>query len=97
MKYGLIGKMISVPGKRDELADILLQGISGMPGCLSYIVSIDTNDDNALWITEVWENKSKHEASLQLETVQNAISKGRPLIAGFGERYETLPIGGTGI
>jgi hypothetical protein len=34
--YGLIGKIEAVPGKRDDLARILLEGVSGMPGCLSY-------------------------------------------------------------
>jgi hypothetical protein len=29
--------------------------------------------------------------------VQAAIAKGRPLIAGFGERFETVPLGGHGL
>jgi len=29
--------------------------------------------------------------------VQLAISKGKPLIAGFGERFEIEPVGGIGI
>ena len=95
--YGIIGKMIANEGKRDELIHILLDGTTAMPGCLSYVISKDAADDNALWITEVWENKESHQASLSLESVQQAIAKGRPLIAGFGERYETLPVGGHGI
>lgn len=34
--YGLIGKMKVVPGQRDALISILIEGVSGMPGCLSY-------------------------------------------------------------
>ena len=30
-------------------------------------------------------------------SVQAAIGKGRPLIAGFGERFETEPVGGQGL
>lgn len=95
--YGIIGKMIAIHGKRDELASILISGVSGMPGCLSYIVSNDMKDENALWITEVWESKEDHTASLSLVSVKEAISKGRPLIAGFGERFETVPVGGHGL
>jgi quinol monooxygenase YgiN len=95
--YGLIGKIVSTAGRRDELASILINGISGMPGCLSYVVSHDTNDEQALWITEVWENKGKHQASLALESVQIAIKLGKPLIESFKERFETIPIGGQGI
>ena len=95
--YGIIGKMMANDGKRDELIAILLDGTKDMPGCLSYVIARDQADDNALWITEVWESKAQHEASLSLESVQQAISAGRPLIAGFGERFETSPVGGHGL
>ena len=95
--YGLIGKMLCVEGKRDELASILLEGISGMPGCLSYVVAHDSADANALWITEVWLDQAHHGASLALPSVQHAIKLGRPLIAGFAERFETKPVGGQGL
>jgi quinol monooxygenase YgiN len=95
--YGLIGKMIATPDQRDALIAILLDGLSGMPGCLSYIVAKDPVDPNALWITEVWDNQTSHQASLSLPSVQQAIAKGRPLIAGFGERFETEPVGGFGL
>lgn len=95
--YGLIGKMVAAPGKREALIEILVEGVAGMPGCLSYIVARDTEDEDALWITEVWDSQASHEASLSLPTVQEAIGKGRPLIAGFGERFVTEPVGGHGI
>ena len=95
--FGLIGRIIAEAGKRDELAQILIDGVSGMPGCRSYVVALDATDQDSLWITEVWESRDKHEASLALKPVQDAIAKGRPLIAGFGERFETAPLGGYGI
>lgn len=95
--FGLIGKMTAVPGERDALAAILLEGTGDMPGCLSYIVAADPEDADALWITEVWDSRESHEASLRLPSVQAAIAKGRPLIAGFSDRTETQPIGGVGL
>lgn len=95
--YGIIGKVVANEGKRDELIAILLGGTRQMPGCLSYIISEDSADPNVLWITEVWETRESHEASLTLKSVQQAIAAGRPLIAGFGERYETIPVGGHGL
>ncbi len=92
--YGLIGKMFAAEGKRDELIEILLAGTDEMPGCLSYVIAKDPSDKNAIWITEVWESKESHAASLKIPTVQAAIAKGRPMITGFGERFETEPIGG---
>jgi len=95
--YGLISKMNAVPGQRDALAAILLDGTQAMAGCLSYVIARDPADENALWITEVWDSQASHKASLSLPSVQAAIAKGRPLIAGFSNRVETVPIGGYGI
>jgi quinol monooxygenase YgiN len=95
--YGIIGKAKTVEGKRDEFIKVLLEGTSTMPGCLSYIVAKDPADENAVWITEVWDSMQSHAASLKLPSVQAAISKGRPMIAGFGERFETEPVGGYGM
>jgi quinol monooxygenase YgiN len=95
--YGLIGKITATPGQRDALVAILVEGTAKMPGCLSYIVSLDTTDPDGLWVTEVWDHQESHRASLQLPAVQAAIAKGRPMIAGFSNRVETTPIGGVGL
>lgn len=95
--YGIIGRIDATPGNRDILAEILLEGSKSMPGCRSYVVARDPSEVDALWVTEVWDSREAHEASLALPPVQEAIERGRPLIAGFGERFETEPLGGHGL
>jgi quinol monooxygenase YgiN len=95
--YGLIGRIRATAGKRAELARILAGDGSGMPGCLSYIVAEDPGDADALWITEVWDSQDAHRASLQFPAVQAAIAAARPIIAGFDNRHETVPLGGIGL
>lgn len=95
--YGLIGKMTAVAGQRDALIAILLEGVADMPGCLSYVVAKDPADANAIWITEVWDSQESHKASLSLPAVREAITRGKPLIAGFGDSVVTEPIGGHGL
>lgn len=95
--YGLIGRIIAVDGQREALARILLDGVSGMPGCLSYVVALDPGDPNAIWVTEVWDSQASHAASLGLPAVQDAIARGRPLIDRFADRFETEPLGGKGL
>lgn len=94
--YGLIGKIIASRGDRDILTAILLKGSCDMPGCLSYVVAHDPADDDAIWITEVWDSPESHRASLSLPSVRRAIFRSRPFIAGFGVRFETIPVGGHG-
>jgi quinol monooxygenase YgiN len=95
--HGIIGKLIAADNKRDELIEILIAGSKDMPGCLSYVVAKDGTDENALWISEIWDTRENHEAALALESVQQAIAAGKPLISGFGERFETTPVGGHGL
>lgn len=95
--YGMLGRMKAAAGKREELIAILLQSSDGMPGCLSYIVAKDTKDPDALWVTEAWDSKEHHDASLGLPQVQAAIVRARPLIAGFDSSAETEPVGGIGL
>jgi quinol monooxygenase YgiN len=95
--YGLIGKMTAVSGQRDALIAIVLESVTDMPGCLSYVVAKDLADVNAIWITEVWDSRTSHEASLSLPSVRQAISRAKPLIAGFGNSIFTEPIGGQGL
>ena len=94
LPYGIIGQMKIATGQRETLIAILAEGTRNMPGNISYTISKDQSDENAIWITEYWESKDAHAASLQLESVQAAIGKGRALIEGFGHRFEVTPVAG---
>ncbi len=95
--YGLIGKILCTPGARNRVSEALLAGVQSMPGCQSYVVALDPTDEDAIWVTEVWDSETDHQASLSLPTVQAAIAEARPFIRGFGERFVTTPIGGHGL
>lgn len=95
--YGRIGRIDAVPGQRDALIGLLLEGTAGMPGCLGYVVARDPGAPDAIWVTEVWDSPESHGSSLGLPAVQEAIRRGRPLIAGFGPTTETEPVGGIGL
>src|SRR5690606_21557059 len=95
--FGMIGKMTATPGQRDQLVAMLLENTGAMPGCLSYIVALDTEDADGIWVTEVWDNEASHKASLSLPAVREVIARARPLIAGFSNQVTTTPVGGQGL
>ncbi|MGC2300603.1 MAG: antibiotic biosynthesis monooxygenase family protein, partial [Acidobacteriaceae bacterium] len=68
--YGLIAKLTFHPGKREEAIALLAESSANMPGCFSYVIANDAADENILWVTEVWESKASHDASLSLRAVQ---------------------------
>lgn len=94
--YGLIAKLTAVSGKRDELIKILKEGTGSMPGCRSYILAKDAVDENAVWVTEIWDSAASHDASLTLPAVKDSIGRAKPLVAGFERVAVTTPVGGVG-
>jgi quinol monooxygenase YgiN len=95
--YGLIGSFSAHSGKRDELVAVMTESLSEMPGCLSYVIAKDPADPDLIWITEVWDSADNHKASLKLPQVSETIQKAMPLIKGFGQHTETIPVGGYGL
>ncbi len=92
--YGVIGRMSTTLGKRDEVVAAIAGGTQDMTGCLSYIIALDPSDETGIWITEVWDSRESHAASLKLPAVQASIAAARPYITGFDSRYETIPVAG---
>lgn len=95
--YGLIGRMLAAAGRREELLAIMLDGLDAMPGCISYVIARDPKSAEGIWITEVWDSKDSHAASLHLPQVQATIARAKPLIAGFDPYFDTEPLGGIGL
>jgi quinol monooxygenase YgiN len=92
--YGLIVKMTIVPGRREEMIEILKEGASNMPGCHSYVVAKDSGDENVIWVTEVWDSMDSHDASLSLPSVKNAVPRAKGLVANFAKIAVTNPVWG---
>lgn len=97
-KFAMFGKLTAVPGKRQELAAMMLSSgdtLSGMEGCIYYIIHEAEEEPDVLWITELWESREAHAASLQNEQVRELIGRCRHLIADAGG-IKVKPLGGVG-
>jgi quinol monooxygenase YgiN len=60
-------------------------------------VAKDLADENALWVTEVWDSMASHDASLSLPAVEDAIAHAKPLVASFEKIAATIPVWGVGL
>ncbi|MEQ8879529.1 MAG: antibiotic biosynthesis monooxygenase family protein [Cyclobacteriaceae bacterium] len=100
-KYGLHGKFNTQKGKADELADILIEAsqiVSKAKGCQLYVISKDPSLRDAVWVTEIWDTKADHDASLSIPEVRSLITKAIPLIDGAPSKGQELEVmGGYGI
>jgi quinol monooxygenase YgiN len=94
--YGLIVKVTVVPGRRNEMISILRDSAANMPGCFSYVVAKDSTDENALWVTEVWDNIASHDASLSSPSGKHAIPRAKAIVSNFEKIAVTSPVWGVG-
>lgn len=99
MVYGYIGSTKTKPGRRDDVVSILLAGVEGLrkAGCHLYVVGSAHADDNTIWVNEVWESKSHHDASLQLPETKAAITRAMPMLTGEFTSQEFTVQGGVGV
>jgi quinol monooxygenase YgiN len=95
--YGLIVKLTVATGKREEMIRILKESAANMPGCFSYVVAKDSVDENVLWVTEVWDSATSHDASLSLPSVRNAVPQAKQIVSAFDKVAVTTPAWGVGL
>jgi quinol monooxygenase YgiN len=98
--YAMNGKLQAQPGKRTVLVDILLRAaklVSTMRGCRSYIVLEDVQDESAVWVFEMWDDKESHDTSLRDEKVRGLIAEAMPILVGTPSGSELRVAGGVGV
>ena len=99
--YLLHGKLTAKTGHTDELANILLEAsklVSTAKGCKIYVIGRDDNDQNSVYVTEIWDSKDDHDNSLKAEGVRELIMKVMPILDGQPIKGQELEIlGGAGI
>lgn len=97
--YAMTGKLQAQPVCRAVLVDILLRAaklVSTMRGCRSYIVLEDVQDESAVWVFEMWDDKESHDASLRDEKVRGLIAGAMPVLVGAPSGSELHVAGGHG-
>jgi len=99
IKFGMQAVFFAEKGKGDELADFMLDAsktVSKMDGCILYLVQQSLTDNSKVLVTELWESKEYHAASLANQTVRSIIMKAKPIIIGM-DHNPAKYIGGHGL
>ncbi len=99
--YQLQGKLTAKAGKGAELAQILLEASQLMlnaKGCKIYVIGKEKENENSVFVTEIWESKEDHDNSLNVAGVKELIMKAMPLLDGQPSKGQELEVlGGAGI
>jgi len=101
MKYGLHGSLKATEGNGDELENVLIEAsqlVSKLKGCRLYAVSRDLDNDDLVWVTEIWDTRADHANSLKDANVLALIGRAMPLIdMTHRQRQELDVVGGHGV
>lgn len=63
--------------------------------CYAYIVGT-SDSPNEVWVSELWQSKEAHDASLEPEDIRSLVMTARPLIANMPAGTEFTAVGGKG-
>jgi quinol monooxygenase YgiN len=99
-RVGRYVRMVALPGQGAALADGLLrvaESMRGAPGCQLYVVNRTPDEDDAVWVTEVWADEAASEAALSRDLGEAGIGSVLELLAGPPEFIELAPLGGPGL
>lgn len=95
--YGLITRLLARPGRRDELALMLLDPSIRRHGCHSYVVAHDLEHSDGLWVTEVWGDAATHQSWSRDMRDSGVWRPVHGLIATMDDPILTRPLGGVGV
>jgi quinol monooxygenase YgiN len=94
-KYLLHGSLIAKENQQKELSTILVKASKLMQtakGCELYTLSLDSQDLQKVWITEIWKSKDDHENSLSVIGVKELITQAMPLLASPPQKGQGLNV-----
>lgn len=96
-RYSVNGKLMASSGNGPMLRQYLLEAAAGMEAvdnCYCYIVGVNQEEPDAVYIYEVWENQAAHRASLELDVFRKLIEKAKPIIVSMSNDPDLTIIGG---
>lgn len=96
-RYSINGKLVASSGNGSLLRQYLLEAASEMEAvdlCYCYIVGVNKDEPDAVYVYEVWENQAAHRASLELDVLKTLMAKAKPIIVTMSSKTDLTIIGG---
>ena len=99
-RIGRYVRMVAQPGQGRQLADTMLkvaEGLRDTPGCELYLINLAPDEDDTIWVTEVWASQQASDDALSGDLAEVGIGEVLALLAGPPELVELTPLGGAGL
>ncbi|MGC0312913.1 quinol monooxygenase YgiN [Kitasatospora acidiphila] len=82
--FSVYGRMTALPGRRDDLIALLLDGfrVGGEDsGLLAYSINTAVDEPDTVWLTQLWIDKEAHDTVTRSEPVAAVTRRVLPLLA----------------
>ncbi len=89
MTYGLLNRLTTKPGKRDEVVQHLVESgrvFDANDACLLYLVTSPADDPTTIWVVDLWTSADAHTEALRDPSLQPHIEATVPLLEGMPEQ-----------
>ncbi len=96
----VLAKITAQEGTRDDLIAgmaPMMEHVETEPGTLQYILSTDANDDNVVWMYEVYADQASFEAHGGSDAMKALGAAIGPFLAGRPELIFLTPVRGKGL
>jgi len=87
-RYVRRSNLLAQAGQGENLERILKDALKDIPGLRRADISRNIHNTDLIFVSETWESREAHTASLDIPEVREAITKGRPLISSFEHQSE---------
>jgi quinol monooxygenase YgiN len=88
--FSVYGRMTALPGRRDELITLLVDGFRAGgddSGLLTYSINTAFDDPDTIWLTQLWIDKEAHDTTTRSEPVAAVTRRVPPLLAQQPEGF----------
>lgn len=98
--FSVYGRLTALPGRRDELIDLLHEGFRAGgddSGLLAFTINASLDDPDTLWLTQLWADKAAHDTTTRSAPVGAVSRRVPPLLAQppEGSYGHAVHVGGT--
>lgn len=99
-QHALYTRFNTHPHKGNVLMGILLKAnhiVSNAKGCRLYIINHDFDNQDQVWVTELWDSQEDHAISLTLDGCKELVTEAMPLLTSPPEQIVLKAVAGKGV
>lgn len=97
--HALLNRLTARSGQRNRVIELLVESgkaFDGNDACLLYLVTESIDDEDVIWVFDLWTSADEHKQALAQPELKPYIDKAVPMLVGMPEQMGLRLVGGKG-